>query len=169
MRLLHAKPYHAWSKGKVERVIQTIQKGFEATLSIEGNRAASLADLNHRLSVWVQTVYHTRAHSTTGQSPLMRYQKDVALVRHLDSELKIEELFYTRLKRKVRKDGTVRIKKALYEVPLSLRALSIELRFDPFIMQPVEVWHQGRFIAQARRANVTLNGESGGSRLYDQA
>jgi transposase InsO family protein len=29
IRLLHAKPYHAWSKGKVERLFRTIQQGFE--------------------------------------------------------------------------------------------------------------------------------------------
>jgi len=169
VRLLHAKPYHAWSKGKVERVIQTIQKGFEATLSIEGNRAGTLEDLNHKLSVWIQTVYHNRVHGRTGMAPLVRYQKGIAGVRRLDEELKIEELFYTRLSRKVRKDGTVRIKGVLYEVDLSLRALSIELRFDPFTMKRVEVWYQDRYVGLAAKANITLNGQNGGSRLYDKA
>jgi putative transposase len=169
VRLLHAKPYHAWSKGKVERVIQTIQKGFEATLSIEGNRAKDLDELNHKLSVWIQTVYHNRAHGSTGLAPLVRYQQGIAGVRRLDGELKLEEMFYTRESRKVRKDGTVRIKKVLYEVDLSLRALKIELRFDPFTMKRVEVWYQDRFVGLARQANVTLNGQNGGSRLYDKA
>jgi transposase InsO family protein len=169
VRLLHAKPYHAWSKGKVERVIQTIQKGFEATLVLEGNRADSIEDLNHKLSVWIQTVYHNRVHGTTGATPLTRYQQGSAAVRRLDGEVKLDELFYTRLARKVRKDGTVRIKKALYEVDLSLRALAVELRFDPVSLKKVEVWHQGRFVGLARRANVTFNGESGGSRLYGKA
>ena len=92
-----------------------------------------------------------------------------AVVRRLDGEVKLDELFYTRLTRKVRKDGTVRIKKALYEVDLSLRALAVELRFDPVSLKQVEVWHQGRFVGSARRANVTFNGESGGSRLYGKA
>lgn len=168
IRLLHAKPYHAWSKGKVERVIQTIQKGFEATLSLEGNQAKTLEELNHKLSVWIQTVYHTRVHSSTGVSPLARYQQGIAGVRRLDPEQKIDELFYTHESRKVRKDGTIRIKRVLYEVDLSLRALKVELRFDPFTRQRMEVWYQDRFIGLARQANVTLNGQNEGSRLYDK-
>lgn len=82
IRLLHAKPYHAWSKGKVERVIQTIQQGFESGLRIEGNQAVSLDDLNHKLSIWIQTVYHSRTHSTTGVSPLGRFQDGISGVRH---------------------------------------------------------------------------------------
>ena len=78
-------------------------------------------------------------------------------------------MFYLRQSRKVRKDGTVRIRRVLYEVDLSLRALAIELRFDPFRMQRVEVWYQGRFVGLARKANVTLNGQNEGSRLYDKA
>ncbi len=41
--LLHAKPYHASSKGKVERLIRTIQQDFEATLRLEkSNRPHTL-------------------------------------------------------------------------------------------------------------------------------
>ena len=38
-----------------------------------------------------------------------------------------------------RKDGTVRVEGKLYEVDLSLRALQVELRFDPFSMKRIEV------------------------------
>jgi putative transposase len=41
IRLLHARPYHAWSKGKVERLIRTIQGDFEATLRLEGGSVHS--------------------------------------------------------------------------------------------------------------------------------
>src|SRR6266436_3664124 len=30
IRLLHCKPYHSWSKGKIERVIFSLQQGFES-------------------------------------------------------------------------------------------------------------------------------------------
>ena len=39
IRLLHAKPCHAWSKGKVERLIQTLQRDFEMTLRLEDSSA----------------------------------------------------------------------------------------------------------------------------------
>jgi hypothetical protein len=69
----------------------------------------------------------------------------------------------------VRKDGTIRLEGKLYEVDLSLRALRVELRFDPFTMTRIEVWHQSRFIGLARAANLRANGETGGGRLYAKA
>jgi putative transposase len=169
IRLLHARPYHAWSKGKVERLIQTIQQGFESTLRLAGNQAHSLEELNHKLSVWIQTVYHNRVHGSTGLSPLVRYQQGIAAVRRLPADVKVDELFYARMDRRVRKDGTVRIDQQLYEVDLSLRALKIQLRLDPFSRQRIEVWYQDRFVGLAQAANLRVNGETGGSQRYVQS
>jgi putative transposase len=44
IRLLHAKPYSAWSKGKIERCFYTVQQGFESTLDLPANRARSLEE-----------------------------------------------------------------------------------------------------------------------------
>jgi putative transposase len=66
VRLLHAKPYHAWSKGKVERLIRTIQGDFEATLSLEGGAVHGLAELNGAFSRWIANTYHLRSHGSTG-------------------------------------------------------------------------------------------------------
>lgn len=165
IRLLHAKPYHSWSKGKCERLIRTIQQGFESTLRIEGNRAGSLVELNRRLSLWIQTVYHQRVHSATGTTPENRYQEQLDRLRRLECEpFGIDHLFYTRLERTVRKDGTVRIDNSLFEVDLSLRTQRIELRFDPFSFARIEVWHQDRFTGCAKPCNLNLNSYIQGAR-----
>ena len=62
IRLLHSKPFAAWSKGKVERCFYTLQQGFESTLKLPDNRAQSLEELNTKLTHWIQTVYHLRPH-----------------------------------------------------------------------------------------------------------
>lgn len=49
---------------------------------------------------------------------------------------------------------------------LSLRALRVELRFNPFTMDRIEVWYQDRFICLARKANLQLNSQNERSRLY---
>jgi hypothetical protein len=54
-------------------------------------------------------------------------------------------------------------------VDLSLRALQVQLRLDPFSRQRVEVWHQDRFIGLAKAANLKVNGETGGSQSYVQS
>jgi len=169
IRLLHAKPYHSWSKGKIERVIQTIQKGFESTLRIAGQQADSLEALNQKLSGWIQTTYHQRIHSAIHTRPESRYQRELPAVRKVEVEgEELEALFFTRIKRTVRKDGTVRIKGDLYEVDLSLRTLRVELRFQPSTFGRIEVWYQNRFIGTARRANLQLNSELGGSQVYEE-
>ena len=63
----------------------------------------------------------------------------------------------TRTERVVRKDGTVTLGKKLFEVPLALRALAIELRYDPILFDPVEVWHKDTFQGLARRCDLHLN------------
>jgi len=159
VRLLHCKPYHSWSKGKIERVIQTLQQGFESTLRLEGNQAKSLEELNTKLSLWIQSVYHQRPHGSTGQSPEYRYQQAAKTLRHLEAGIEIDPLFYVHLDRTVRKNGTVRLDGQLYEVPLSLRALKIQLRLDPFRRARLEVWHQNKFMGLAKKAPLHLNSQ----------
>ena len=168
IRLLHARPYHSWSKGKVERVIQTIQRGFESPLRLEGGGVGSLEELNRKLSVWIQSVYHQRVHGGTGMSPEARYQAAVGSLRKLEAEVDLEALFFTRIERTVRKDGTIRIDNDLYEVDLSLRALRVEVRFDPFTRRRIEVFYGGRLVCLARAANLSANSQPGGAHAYQE-
>lgn len=162
IRLLHAKPYHSWSKGKCERLIFTIQQGFESTLTLPGQGVTHLADLNTQLARWIQTVYHQRVHSATGATPEARYQSAVPHLRRLEPDVDLDRLFFLHLPRTVRKDGTVRLDNVLYEVPLSLRGLRIQLRLDPWRRQRIEVWHQDQFKGLARPAPLHLNAQLGG-------
>jgi hypothetical protein len=160
IRLLHAKPYHAWSKGKVERLIRTIQQDFEATLRLEKQDVHSLAELNFAFSRWIETIYHLRTHSSTDMSPHQRFTGGAHPLRHIEEPDKIDPLFYTRTERVVRKDGTVALGKALYEVNLALRALTVELRYDPLLLDRIEVWHKGSNHGLATKANLHLNSQT---------
>ena len=168
IRLLHAKPYAAWSKGKVERCFYTLQQGFESTLKLPDNHAQNLEELNTKLSHWIQTVYHLRPHSSTGVSPQLRFAQATGSLRHLDAGLELESLFFTRIKRTVRKDGTVRIEGILYEVDLSLRALEVQLRFDPYSMARIEVYCRGKACGLARPVDLQLNSQLNESQHYDR-
>jgi hypothetical protein len=85
----------------------------------------------------------------------------------LPADVNLDPLFYTRKTRTVRKDGTILLESVLYEVPLHLRGLRVELRYDPFDMERVEVWHDKRLVKLARRADRVLNSELGGHANYD--
>ena len=159
IRLLHAKPYHAWSKGKVERLIRTIQSDFEATLRLEGGHVQSLVELNVAFSRWIEGAYHLRPHGSTAMSPHERFSRTGHPLRPIEEPDKIDSLFYTRIERVVRKDGTVTLGKKLLEVNLALRALTVELRYDPVHLDRFEVWHKGSFQGLAHKANLHLNSQ----------
>ena len=165
IRLLHAKPYHAWSKGKVERMFGTLQREFEAALRLPGQGVGSLEELNARLSSWLQESYQVRVHSTTGQTPQERFAQAANSVRLLDPHLDLDRLFFTRLERVVRNDGTVRIDSTFYEVDLALRNLKIELHFDPWLLNRIEVRYRGQDFGLARKLDRHLNSQwNGGPR-----
>lgn len=168
IRLLHAKPYHAWSKGKCERVLFTIQQDFEAGLRLPGQAAATLPELNAKFSLWLQSVYHPRIHSSTGMSPVDRFQRGIHLVKALDPHLDLDRLFFHRVDRTVRRDGTVRLGNALYEVDLSLRTLAVQLRFDPFKLDRIEVYYRGHAQGLAQRVDAHLNSQLSGGSSYEK-
>jgi len=168
IRLLHAKPYHAWSKGKIERFFHTLQQDFEASLRLPGQPASSLEELNARLADWLQTVYHVRRHEGIGMSPQERFAQGSAQVRPLDPHLDLDRLFYAQAFRLVRKDGTVRLENHLYEVDLALRGLEVRLRFDPWSLARVEVDYRGQSFGLARKVDRHLNSQLEGGQTYEK-
>ena len=165
---LHAKPYHAWSKGKIERFFLTLQSDLEASLRLPGRAPASLEELNARLADWLQTVYHVRWHEGIGTSPNERFAQGSRQVRALDAQLDLEPLFYAQLLRVVRKDGTVRLENQLYEVDLALRGLEVRLRFDPWTLARVEVDYRGQSFGLARLVDRQLNSQLHGGTHYEK-
>ena len=169
IRLLHAKPYHAWSKGKIERFIQTVQQDFEASLRLPGQRVGSPGELNARLADWLQSVYHSRLHEGIGMTPNERFALGSHHLRPLDPHLDLDRLFYTELCRTVRKDGTLRLDNELYEVDLALRGLEVRLRFDPYSKRRIEVDYRGQSFGVARRLDRQLNSQlATGGTLYEK-
>lgn len=168
IRLLHAKPYHAWSKGKIERLFHTIQSDFEAALRLPGQMPVSLDELNARFWDWLQSVYHSRLHQGIGMTPNERFAQGSRQVRPLDATVDLDRLFYAQLLRVVRKDGTVRLNNQLYEVDLSLRGLEVRLRFDPWTLARVEVDYRGQSFGLARRVDHHLNSQLQGGFQYEK-
>ncbi len=159
IRLIHSKVGRPWSRGKVERMFRTLQQDFEAGLRLPGQGVGSLAELNGKWARWLQEVYHPRVHEGIGESPQERFARALPLLRLLDPQLDLDRLFYTRIDRVVRKDGTVRIDNDLYEVNLALRGLKVQLELDPWIKHPILVRYKGQDFGIARKANPHLNSQ----------
>ena len=162
IRLIHSKVGRPWSRGKVERMFRTLQQDFEAGMRLPGQAVGSLEELNGKLARWLQEVYHPRLHEGIGESPQERFARALPLLRLLDPHLDLDRLFYTRIDRVVRKDGTVRIDNDLYEVNLALRGLKVQLELDPWLKDPILVRYKGQDFGVARKANPQLNSQIGG-------
>ena len=105
VRLCHAKPYAAWSKGKQERWFRTLQMDFEARLIIDPVHC--LEELNGRLWRWIEAEYHQRPHSALdGQTPAERFAQRALKLRTADAQTDWEALFLSRTQRRVRLDAT---------------------------------------------------------------
>ena len=64
------RPGKPEGRGKIERVFETVRIQF--LVEIEARPPADVAELNRLFSAWVETVYHRRVHTETGQAPIER-------------------------------------------------------------------------------------------------
>jgi transposase InsO family protein len=165
IRLVHSKVGRPWSRGKVERMFRTLQQDFEAGLRLPGQGVGSLDELNGKLACWLQEIYHPRLHEGIGESPQERFARALPLLRPWDPHLDLDRLFYTRIDRTVRKDGTVRIDNDLYEVNLALRGLEVQLELDPWSKNPIWVRYKGQDFGAARKVDRHLNSQIDAGRL----
>lgn len=83
IRLVHSAPGRPQGRGKIERFFRTVREQFlvEVTdtssedLTAAGvDHATALLELNRLFMAWVETEYHRRPHSETGQPPLARWE-----------------------------------------------------------------------------------------------
>jgi putative transposase len=112
-----------------------------------GRELADLVRLNTLFTAWVETVYHRRVHSETGQTPLERWS--VSDAPALPSPARLREAFLWSEWRTVTKTATVGLHGNTYEVDAALAGRKVELVFDPFDLTTVEVrWH-GRSMGPA--------------------
>jgi putative transposase len=134
-------------RGKVERVIETIQQQFMVEVTGDERRPArhpvsSLDELNRLLDAWVRTVYHARVHSETGETPAARW--DAAGPQFLPDPGRLRHAFAWSEIRLVRKTATVELEGNVYSVDPFLVGRKVELVFDPADMTEVGVYWQGR-------------------------
>jgi putative transposase len=71
IRLIHSRPGRPEGRGKIERAFRTVRQQWLVELA--DRPPASLEELNTLFQAWVESVYHRRAHTETGQPPLERF------------------------------------------------------------------------------------------------
>src|SRR5579875_63038 len=138
VKLIHASPRAATTKGKIERFFRTVRDQF----LVEIDDRSELAELDRLFSAWLEVVYHRRVHSETGQTPLERF--DAAGAPLLPTPALLREAFLWSQERTVTKTATVSLHSNQYEVDAALVGRKVELVFDPFDLARIEVRYQHR-------------------------
>jgi putative transposase len=138
VKLVHAAPRAATTKGKIERFYRTVRDRF----LVEIDDGVELAELNRLFSAWLEVVYHRRTHTETGVSPIERF--DAAGAPQLPTPALLREAFLWSQERTVTKTATVSLHGNQYSVDAALVGRKVELVFDPFDLTRIEVRYQHR-------------------------
>jgi putative transposase len=138
VKLIHASPRAATTKGKIERFFRTVRDQF----LVEIDDDVELGELNRLFSAWLEVVYHRRVHSETGQTPLERF--DAAGSPALPTPALLREALLWSQERTVTKTATLSLHGNQYEVDAALVGRKVELVFDPFDLTRIEVRYQHR-------------------------
>ena len=114
--LLHAKPYDAPARGKMERFWRRMR---EEALDHIG-QVASLADVEHKLRTWLSRFYQDAPHAgILGRAPATVFAEGDKV--RVDKE-QLKSALTIRTRRRVRRDSTLSLGGTLYEVPFGYLA-----------------------------------------------
>jgi len=140
--LIHAKPYDAPARGKMERFWRSLREG---CLDFVGS-VSSLHDLNVRLWAWVDEHYHRAPHGgLLGASPASVYEQTPRPVDAFD-ETMLRKALTIHARRRVRRDSTLPMDGSDWETDLHFLAGRLvtvsRCLVDP--EEPPWIEHEGR-------------------------
>lgn len=159
IRLVYCPAYEPMGKGKIERFHRVFREQFLTEL-IPAN-INGLDDLNPRLWAWLEQVYHLRPHSAFADksTPIARWRASLIHVRPLGRYAHhIDDYFYHRIQRTVKKDGSVSWEGERYEVPYELSGEKIQLVICPHTQTAVKVESlQGDYLGAVTKLDKQSN------------
>ena len=153
IRYMHAKPYHAWSKGLIERFNATVD-GFLEEVKLKNVK--SLEELNSYWQVWVEEYYHNKPHDGIreyyeslgvsvpegGITPSQEWNRDSRALKFLDANV-VADAFLHRETRDIDKSGCFSFGGKKYDVSASLAGKTVEIAYDPMAPETVTVTCEG--------------------------
>ena len=91
---------------------------------------------------WLNDIYHSRKHSSTGQTPFARFTSNMECLRESPANLK--DYFRKNVRRRVAKDRTVSLNGRIFEAPVPLIGKQVSLLYHDQEPDRVEVSFEGR-------------------------
>ena len=163
VRHIAAKPYSAKTKGKCEKYHQRVDE-FLSEFTLEPVK--TLVELNRKFSIYLDEGYIHDRHDAlkieerdprTGtimnkreRTPHQAYTEDPAKIRYVSS-LECRDAFLWEEKRTVDKSGCIKLAGVMFDVGVALIKRRVDVRYDPFDISVIEVWHGGKFQRKAEK------------------
>lgn len=153
IRYMHAKPYHAWSKGLIERFNLSVDSFLN---EVKLKNVKSLEELNSYWKVWVEEYYHNKPHDGIreyyeslgapvpegGISPAQEWNRDSRALKFLDSSV-VGEAFLHHETREIDKSGCLSFEGRKYDVSISLAGQKVGIAYDPAAPETITVTAEG--------------------------
>jgi putative transposase len=148
IRLTHSTPRRPQGHGKIERLFRTVRDQF--LVEIDDNQIDSMDELNQLFTAWVETVYHHKVHTETQMTPMQRW--DYSWANRAEQGLpgikyatpaELAHAFLWTEQRLVSKTATISFQGNTYEVDSHLVGRKVDLRFDPFNLDDIDIYLTG--------------------------
>jgi transposase InsO family protein len=164
-----AKPYSAKTKGKCEKYHQRVDE-FLSEFALEPAKSKTLEELNRKFRIYLDEAYIHEPHDAlalekrdpkTGEllskrerTPYQVYVEDPAKVKYVSS-LELRDVFLWEEQRTVDKSGCISLAGVEFDVGVALIRCRVDVRYDPFDISVIEVWHKGEFQRKAEMLRVS--------------
>jgi transposase InsO family protein len=151
IKLVHATPFHAAAKGKVEKFQHTVEAFIN---EVQRDKPASIDELNYLYNAWLQIEYLNKPHSGINNiTPVEAFKADKKPLHSVKKESCDEAFLHDEI-RKVNKAGCFKLYGIEYEAGKDLIGCKIDIRFDPFDTGVIQVWHRGKFYGNAKLLKI---------------
>jgi transposase InsO family protein len=148
IHLLHTPAYRPQGRGKVERFFRTVRDQFLAS-----DTSKTIEQLNVNFDQWL-SLYHRRIHSRLECSPLEKRMSIPNVCKPVPETADVEPLFRMERRCRVYKDGTIRLKNRLFEVPGAAPGARVTIYYMPWDLSNI---CYGESMLTARDVNLSEN------------
>lgn len=167
LKELNIQPIYALSpqaKGKIERPYQWLQD--HLVRSCVRNNVTNITTARKVLQYEVDQYNYHRIHSTTGEIPMIRFQKAVKNNQTLFKEFTVlaphqsaKDIFCLKMTRTIDAYRTVSVHNLKLIIPNGIPKQEVELRFHPDLttgITEVRFWMYGQFLGAQRLRNTDV-------------
>lgn len=138
VKLLHARPLHACSKGKVEALNKYLDK-FAAEVKLK--KPQSAAEVEHYLNIWLQELYQHKPHSALdGRTPDQAFKENERILRYASVD-DLNFAFKMTEKRLVDKTGCISFRNISWEAGQDLIGMKVDVVYNAGNPDELEIHH----------------------------